>query len=193
MITEQEARSHLDHLLTVVEQRCTQAVRELNDTVLNDPRFFDSPGGSEHHHAYRHGLVEHVSEVMDNALAMGATLNFDQQEMLVTAVIWHDFMKVLDYRIITDLNGEDRVGREPYQKLINHVSGSHAAFVTACTLLRMYPASGRGIGEELMRRVQHCLLSHHGRREWGSPVEPQTVEAYILHAADMMSSRGVNL
>jgi 23S rRNA maturation-related 3'-5' exoribonuclease YhaM len=37
--------------------------------------------------------------------------------------------------------------------------------------------------------VIHCMLSHHGRREWGSPVEPVTPEAYILHVADMLSSR----
>jgi 3'-5' exoribonuclease len=33
------------------------------------------------------------------------------------------------------------------------------------------------------------MLAHHGRKEWGSPVEPATNEAWILHAADMMSSR----
>jgi len=49
------------------------------------------------------------------------------------------------------------------------------------------------ISEAQLERIEHLLLSHHGRKEWGSPVEPLTAEAFILHAADMMSSRGVNL
>ena len=35
--------------------------------------------------------------------------------------------------------------------------------------------------------LQHLILSHHGHREWGSPVEPSTPEAVLLHQADMMA------
>jgi 3'-5' exoribonuclease len=38
-------------------------------------------------------------------------------------------------------------------------------------------------------RIEHAILAHHGRQEWGSPVEPVTAEAYILHYADMLSVR----
>ena len=33
------------------------------------------------------------------------------------------------------------------------------------------------------------ILSHHGKKEWGSPIEPQSQGAWILHLADMMSAR----
>lgn len=39
------------------------------------------------------------------------------------------------------------------------------------------------------KAVGHCILAHHGRKDWGSPIEPQTQEAYLLHAADTWSSR----
>jgi len=35
----------------------------------------------------------------------------------------------------------------------------------------------------------HLLISHHGIMEWGSPVEPLTIEACILHHADNMDAQ----
>ncbi len=42
----------------------------LNDIVLSDPDFFTSPGGTVHHHNFKHGLVIHTAEVMMNAFMM---------------------------------------------------------------------------------------------------------------------------
>ena len=144
-------------------------------TVLHDPRFQISPGGSEHHHNYPHGLIIHVNEVMQNVLSMASNPSDD----LITAVIWHDYMKIKDYA----LDGE-QVVKLPYRKLINHVAGSAMEFHHAAHGMLSVPQ---------LENIEHLLLSHHGRKEWGSPVEPLTAEAFILHAADMMSSRGANL
>ena len=38
--------------------------------------------------------------------------------------------------------------------------------------------------EELAVKLRHILLSHHGKREWGSPVDPMTPEALAVHEAD---------
>jgi 23S rRNA maturation-related 3'-5' exoribonuclease YhaM len=37
--------------------------------------------------------------------------------------------------------------------------------------------------------IIHNILSHHGKREYGSPVSPATKEAWILHQADNLSAR----
>jgi 3'-5' exoribonuclease len=42
---------------------------------------------------------------------------------------------------------------------------------------------------ERISHLRHLVLSHHGRKEWGSPVEPKTPEAAILHTIDLMDSR----
>src|SRR5690606_9342382 len=42
--------------------------------------------------------------------------------------------------------------------------------------------------EEIMMRLEHIILSHHGKLEWGSPVTPQTIEANIVHFADYVDS-----
>lgn len=43
---------------------------------------------------------------------------------------------------------------------------------------------------QLLRNcLLHLLVSHHGIMEWGSPVEPLTIEACILHHADNMDAQ----
>jgi 3'-5' exoribonuclease len=98
--------------------------------------------------------------------------------VLIVASIFHDFMKTRDYERIP---GTPLFRAAPYQKSICHVSGSHAYW--------FYVSMNSKRPKEFVDAVSHCILAHHGRPEWGSPVEPQTVEAAILHYADMLSAR----
>ncbi len=36
--------------------------------------------------------------------------------------------------------------------------------------------------------LRHCLLSHHGELEYGSPVRPQIMEAEMIHQIDVMDA-----
>jgi len=42
---------------------------------------------------------------------------------------------------------------------------------------------------ETTLRLRHMVLSHHGEKEWGSPVVPSTAEAMALHHLDQVSSQ----
>jgi 3'-5' exoribonuclease len=152
----------------------------LNDIVLSDPDFFTSPGGTVRHHNFKHGLVIHTAEVMMNAFMMSHGRMSDE---LITAVIWHDYMKTREYGSMT-VAGVEGVVEYPYRKKIGHLAGSAMEFhCEARERLRV----------EVLVHIEHLMLSHHGRRDWGSPVEPSTSEAFILHSADMMSAKGCNL
>ena len=41
-----------------------------------------------------------------------------------------------------------------------------------------------GFPEDILTRIEHLIVSHHGARELGSPVEPMTEEAFILSSID---------
>ena len=43
-------------------------------------------------------------------------------------------------------------------------------------------------GEEVTV-LQHMILSHHGKSEWGSPRPPLIREAELLHHIDMLDAR----
>ena len=52
-------------------------------------------------------------------------------------------------------------------------------------------SKGIEIDADKLEVIRHCILSHHGKLEYGSPVTPATVEAIILNMADLTSA-GLN-
>ncbi len=145
------------------------------NTPINNPAFLKGfgaeKGGKHGHHAYEGGLVNHTSEVLTYSLDFARSLPNVNIKILAIAAIWHDYCKIFDY----DEHGKGTI----YRTLIRHLSGSFAEF--------MKYANENTLSQDLIIGVGHCILAHHGRQEWGSPVLPQTVEAFILHSADMLS------
>ena len=41
----------------------------------------------------------------------------------------------------------------------------------------------------LRTQIEHLIVSHHGHKEFGAPVEPMTIEAMILSAADDLDAK----
>jgi 3'-5' exoribonuclease len=151
---------------------------ELNTAMiaLINRDFINGRGAREKHHAFAGGLCIHTAEVLDNAIEMGHPLGLDMA-VLVQAAIWHDFGKIYDYEE-PPFGGNARY--TPHKKLIHHVQAGFADFRTI--------ASDNGLDEAYIMDVCHCILSHHGRPEWGSVIVPQTPEAVILHTADSLSA-----
>lgn len=120
----------------------------------------------------------HTYEVADYALGLAMGVPCVSTEVLAVSAIVHDFLKTREYGWDDKSN---YVIKYPYRRDIRHVAGSYAWWIEA--------ARAHDINQEFTDRVGHCILSHHGRQEWGSPIEPRTFEALILHTADLMSAR----
>lgn len=190
------------------------ALQRVCDNLLHNDKFHLWPASLSFHHAYEGGLLAHTVEVCDIALGIaglhisGKTDGAPQEkvlfskvdrDILLTAALWHDFCKVEEYRSFWEwsnhiegqsllkTNRVDESGLRKYYtytdygKTIHHISGSAIEFSII--------AASNGVSKDIIGRVQHCILAHHGRCEWGSPVEPQTVEALLLHQADMLSAK----
>jgi 3'-5' exoribonuclease len=154
----------------------------LASSILSDPRFQSSPGSSGHHHAYLGGLLQHTTEVVQNVVHLSGARNgsLEHYDELLLAAIWHDYHKIYEYEMQTR-GDEQAILRMPYRVRIGHVAGSFAEFY--------HQAKLTGLTDDAINLIGHIMLAHHGRLEWRSPVEPQTAEAFILHAADMLSAR----
>jgi 3'-5' exoribonuclease len=96
-------------------------------------------------------------------------------DVVTTAIMFHDIGKVYDYTRFHDGHYE----YTEHKELIRHLPRSYATFMS-----RTDPA----VSEELRTKIGHCILAHHGRMEWGSPVTPLTPEAYVVHCADWISA-----
>jgi 3'-5' exoribonuclease len=165
-------------------------------------------GGARHHHAYLGGLAVHVADVVRRCLELSGNTQFIPSpsartidlDVLLTAAYWHDYEKLSEYawkatpgpfigEFETSPDGCIEVTN--YAKTTGHVVGSTYALLQAIHTLRARPPIITNKPKlPKLDAILHCMLSHHGRKEWGSPVEPTTNEAWILHSADMLSSRG---
>ena len=54
-------------------------------------------------------------------------------------------------------------------------------------------ANKLGIKSEVPLLLEHMVLSHHGKLEYGSPVLPQTKEALILSIVDDLDAKMMSL
>ncbi len=185
-----ESGQKLCNLIISVQNRTLRYVAE---TLLGDNKFLEWPASLGFHHHYVGGLLTHTVEVADYALAAAEAMNLDptSRDVLVVSALFHDFMKIRDYEktpyvadnrrhILTGNGAEAFITCSDYGT-IRHIQGSAIEFAVR--------ARSFGVSQELEERITHCLIAHHGRPEWGSPVEPQTVEALLLHQADMVSAK----
>lgn len=150
--------------------------KALCNRVINTTEFLFAPAAQKHHHAYAGGLVVHTAEVLENckhALEGGVELDRD---ILYTAAIWHDYLKIRDYRKI----GVEQYEYTDYKRQIYHIAGSFAEW--------NHRAMEYGLPQDKIDAVGHCILSHHFCPEWGSAIRPQTPEATTLCWADQMSA-----
>ena len=129
------------------------------------------------HHYKRSGLLRHVKEMLDLALFVQKMYPTANKDLLIAGIVYHDIMKVEEYQYSNGL-------AEDFTKkgfLFGHV------FLGA-ELPKKY-VSDEEVASEEIEMLQHIILSHHGKLEWGSPVEPATIEAIIVHHVDNLDAK----
>jgi len=133
------------------------------------------PAAQTVHHAYRSGLLEHVLKLIETTTAVGGAYGANR-DLLIAGVILHDIGKLqeLAYDTATQYSVEGN--------LVGHIT-------LGVMLLRDAAAAIPGFPPERLTELQHLVLSHHGSKEFGSPVEPMTVEAFILAACDDLDAK----
>ena len=127
------------------------------------------------HHAYEGGLLDHILKVAQTADALAGAYDADRDLVFAGAVL-HDIGK-LDELTEATAPGYTREGN-----LLGHITMGVMIVREACLRIPEFP-------DDLRSRLEHIIVSHHGSRQLGSPVEPMTVEAFILSAADDLDAR----
>lgn len=139
------------------------------------------------HHCFPGGLLIHVAQVLDLSLAAAKPLAPPDArifQFIILGVMYHDWAKTLDYEPSFSADGKLITG----VKKTWHATHIHHIHTGASWFER--DAEELGIHDpELLNNVCHILLSHHGRPEWGSAVQPATPAARIVHAADDLSAK----
>ena len=192
---------HLDHhpykcKCLLDEEAQVVGVYDLAKFVLEDEEFLKCSGsGYEGHHHYGHyGLLTHTAEVVLSCMKMKDFYkkNIDGK-VLFLAALFHDSGKTKDYKEIVYYcsSSIERPIWEvtDHKHKIHHITGSVLIWNKALDEYEKKNRSKKKSLEYLREQVTHCILSHHGRKEWRSPVPPQSAEAWILHTMDTLSAR----
>jgi 3'-5' exoribonuclease len=136
----------------------------------------EHPAAKAMHHAYRGGLLEHVVSMAELALQVCEHYRDLDRDLVVIGALFHDLGKLRELGAMP-VNDYTLEGR-----LVGHV-------VIGRDLLRDRCMAIPGFPEDLQLLLEHMVLSHQGRKEFASPVEPMTPEAVVLHFIDDLDSK----
>ena len=161
-------------------------LRRVLDLVFGDDafrvQFEKAPGSTGGHHAKVGGLLLHTYEVTHIARQTARTMRGANVDLVVAGAMLHDIGKVESYRV-----GPGGFTFTPCGLLVGHV------VLGVLMLERRLAALGQAVCTEgQLLELQHLILSHHGKLEFGSPVEPMTAEAEIVHRADESSAKAAD-
>ena len=166
-------------------QELTARIAEVQDAPLRDlltalvtrhaERLRVWPAARQVHHAYRSGLLEHVLKLIEVGSYL-ADCYGARRDLVIAGAILHDIGKLeeLSYDFATDYSVEGN--------LIGHIALGLGMLRDAIRERPDFPPA-------LAIELEHLILSHHGSKELGSPVEPMTMEAFILATVDDLDAK----
>jgi 3'-5' exoribonuclease len=160
-------------------------LRTLADCFLLDDEFMKkftrAPAGVKNHHAYVGGLLEHVVNLMEVVKVVAPCYPALDSDLLLMGAFLHDMGK------IDELSYDRGFAYTDEGQLIGHVV--MAVGVVDQKVREAEKLSGESIPTELVLRIKHMIVSHHGQYEYGSPKLPMTLEAVALHQLDNLDAK----
>jgi len=135
-----------------------------------------APAAKTLHHAFVGGLLEHVMSLLNLARLTASNYPFIDVELVQTGIVLHDLGKIyeLSYHRTFEYTDEGQ--------LLGHISIMLRLLDRKCSALDDFPP-------KLKMLLEHMILSHHGKYEFGSPKLPSFPEALLLHYLDDMDSK----
>lgn len=160
-----------------IDNISNEVIKTITKKIFNKYKedFKVYPAAKRVHHNYISGLAYHTHTMMNVAKSLCLIYPELNKDLLIAGVILHDMGKVIEY------TGNVSTEYTLKGKLIGHISIMSEEIGTIAEKLDLQESE-----EKLL--LQHMVLSHHGKGEWGSPVAPMIIEAQILHQIDMIDA-----
>ncbi len=155
-------------------------LKALLRAFLDDPEiaaaFRQAPAAKAMHHAWLGGLLEHVVSLMGVCDLAATHYPEIHRDLLMTGAMLHDIGKLRE--LIWKKSFEYTVEGQ----LLGHITIGLGMIEKKLETLPDFPPRLRVL-------VEHLVLSHHGKYEFGSPKLPMVPEAILLHYLDDMDAK----
>jgi 3'-5' exoribonuclease len=183
--TEQDVSKLFERLRGILRKLSDPHLRTLAECFLMDEEFTQgfckAPAGVRNHHAYIGGLLEHVVTMLDGADRLAPLYPEVNRDLLLMGVFLHDIGKV------RELTYQRTFGYGDEGQLVGHIVLGVEMLMDR---VRKVPdLTGEPFPAELLLRLKHLIVSHHGSLEFGSPTVPMTPEAIALHHLDNLDAK----
>src|SRR5437763_912823 len=183
--TTQDVGALLQKLKDALRKVGNPHLRALVDCFLMDDGFVRDfctvPAGVRNHHAYVGGLLEHVVTLLEAADRLLPLYPGVDRDLLLVGVLVHDAGKV------RELTCKKAFAYTDEGQLVGHITiGVELVTEKAAEAGKL---TGEPFPAELLWRVKHMVLSHHGQLDFGSPVVPMTPEAIFLASLDNLDAK----
>lgn len=172
------------HLLKLADTVQEPHLKQLLDSFFGDKEFMEAfaqtTASIQLHSAGVGGLIFHTIHVGETCLKICELHPELDKDLVMTGALLHDIGKVQSFRVTSNISLTE-VGN-----LLGHVVLGDQELVARIARIEGFP-------ELLKSKLRHILLSHHGKKEWGSPVEPMFPEALAVHEADDLDAKLDNM
>jgi 3'-5' exoribonuclease len=178
--TEKNKEQLFAKVKSILDEVTDPYLKRLVDLFLSDKEFMDkffrAPAANIMHHPFLGGLLEHTHNVVRICKALTFIYSQADADLLVCSAFLHDIGKVTEYT---------------YEKVIDFSTAGRLKghLVIGAEMVRERASKIPNFPPDLLLKVEHLILSHHGLKEWGSPIEPMTFEASLLHFVDNMDAK----
>ena len=133
------------------------------------------PAGVSVHHEYSSGLLMHLTSMAELGDFLAKKYAPVNRDLLITGILLHDIGKIVE------LEGPVVYHYSTEGKLLGHISIMVAEIRMAAQEL--------GLTSETPVLLEHMVLSHHDKPEFGSPISPMIKEALLLTYIDNLDSK----
>ena len=176
----QDPEQLFEALMARIQQMPHGPLQTLLLAVFNDPeiarKYKLAPAAMSYHHAFIGGLIEHVSSLVRLGDRVCDHYPFLNRQLLLAGLMLHDLGK------IEELNFTRGFSYSTRGQLIGHISMGTEMIRDKVKMIPDFPP-------ELWDRLQHIILAHHGKLEFGSPKEPMFMEALAVNYLDDLDSK----
>ncbi len=144
-------------------------------------RFKQAPAAREMHHAYIGGLLEHTLNLLEMASLIIPRYPRVSLDLVLAGLFLHDIGKTAELGFATNFEYTDE------GQLLGHLA------IGVLWIEEMAQRASKTLGQPFPEKIkwvlQHIVLSHHGRVEFGSPKVPAIPEAIAIHYLDNLDAK----
>lgn len=175
-VSEKNIDTMYGELLSLIDSVQNSYLKALLNRFFRDDEKFikafrQSSAAKTVHHGFVGGLLEHTLSVTKLCEYYCGTYPLLNRDLLLTAAMCHDIGKTKELSLFPENDYTDE------GQLLGHIVMGAEMIGEAARAIAGFP---KGLESEL----KHCILSHHGEYEFGSPKKPALIEAAALNLAD---------